>query len=754
MAGWLPSRLLPQGGSSGQTARPGRQLIEAARSTVGSGVIATVLMLTVVEVFPHRMPWGIYLGNGVVFGAWAALISVGLVLVFRSSRIINFAAVQIGVTPGVLFFECVHNHWFARLLTLNFHGSHFAAWSRTAEYWLAAILTIALAALLAAGTYLFVVRRLAGAPALVGTVATIAVSSLLFAFQFELIKHLPGKSQALAGIASPPQDVNVRMGGTSFNLGAFLTLGTLLVLPAIELYLRRSRVGTGVRAAADNPDRAATLGVNSAVVTTIVWAIAGAVSGLAALLTVMTVGPGALGSTAGLVPTLVALVLAGMVGLRIGFFAGVGTGVLSAGLLWSFQGTNLVTPILLAGIVVVLLVRRPSRSRVGDDEVVWQAAREIRPVPPELRGHPDVRRMRLWTVASVAAVIALYPFISPVGAIGAATTVAVMAMVGLSLLVLSGWAGLISLGQFAFAAIGGWVVAVLSGGHHISALIALPLAAVAGAVAAFIVGLPALRIRGIYLAVLTLTFAASITTLLLQPNYGGRALPQVVPRPSLFGLATTDARAYYFVCVVFLLLAVAAVSGIRRSRTGRALVASRENERYAEIFGVRLVAARLQAFAVSGAIAAVAGGLFAYEQQTVNVGNFGPAVSLTVLLTVIVGGMGSIAGPVLGAVLVGVLIQFGNTPSIFGLPVAVLTVLLAMPGGLSQFVYAGRDVLLRRIAYRSRIIVPSLTDVAHPGWTADQKIHLAAPSEFVPERYSLTRQPLTVPNVASTGRGA
>jgi branched-chain amino acid transport system permease protein len=118
-------------------------------------------------------------------------------------------------------------------------------------------------------------------------------------------------------------------GGGSFNLGALLTLGVAaLALPAVELYLRRSRVGTGVRAAADNPDRAATLGVNSASVTTRVWMIAGALSGVAAVLTVMTSGPAAVAGTGGVVPMLVALVLAGMVGLRVGFVAAVGTGVL------------------------------------------------------------------------------------------------------------------------------------------------------------------------------------------------------------------------------------------------------------------------------------------------------------------------------------------------------------------------------------------------------------------------------------------
>jgi branched-chain amino acid transport system permease protein len=730
--------------------------VDGLRSASGTGLLATAFMLGVVELFPHPMSAGVYLSTGVVFGAWVALVTLGLVLVFRSSRVINFAAFQVGATPAILFYEVVHKHSFARLLTGHLTGRQlFPRWALTTEYWLAALLAVVVAALLSALTYLLVVRRLATAPPLVGTVATVAVSALLSALTVLALNRMLSDAAVPSGIAPPPQDVQLSFGGGSFNLGALLTLGVAaLALPAVELYLRRSRVGTGVRAAADNPDRAATLGVNSASVTTRVWMIAGALSGVAAVLTVMTSGPAAVAGTGGVVPMLVALVLAGMVGLRVGFVAAVGTGVLSGGLLWSFQASALVYPVLLAVVVVALLARRRATSRVGDDEVAWQAAREARPVPVELRGNPEVRRMRVWVAVVAVAVIGLFPFVTSVGAVGVGTGVAIDAMVGLSLLVLTGWAGLISLGQFALAVVGGWLVAVLGGAHHLSALLTLPLAAIGGAVVAFVVGLPALRVRGIYLAVLTLAFASSVDTLLLQPDYGGRALPDNIPRPSLFGLSTDGPRPFYFVCVAFVGLTLLAVAGLRRSRAGRALIASRENEKYAELFGVRLVSARLQAFALSGAIASVAGGLFAYEQQSVSVGNFGPEVSLTMLLIVIVGGMGAQIGPVLGAVLIGVLSQLGDIPSTVGLPVAVLVVLLAMPGGLAQFVFHLRDMMLRRIAFRARIVVPSLVDAAHPAWSADAKIPLAGTDKFVPERYTLAHQPLSVPKVAATGRGA
>lgn len=728
-----------------------RRLLRDNRAT---GIAAAVLMLVVVEVFPTRMPLGVYLSSAGVFGGWTALFTLGLILVFRSSRIIDFAAFQIGALPAIVAAELAHKHALAQLMTGRLHHKDVPAWAATTEYWTLAVLSVVVAAGLSALVYLLVIRRLGNAPALVGTVATIAVAAFLQSAQVLVLNKVLSDAAVPQFASAPPHDVNLRFAGASYDVGALLTIGVVVIaLPAVELYLRRSRVGNAVRATADNPDRAATLGVDSARVTTRVWAIAGALSGLGATLTIMSVGPAAATGSGSLVPMLVALVLAGMVSLRIGYLAAIGTGVLTGGLLWSFQSSVFVYPVLFGVVVLALLARRRSTSRVGDDEVAWNAAREVRPVPAELRAHPDVRRFRIRVAVVCVIAVALFPFVVSTGSIAVGTIAAVYAMLGLSLLVLTGWAGLISLGQFALAAVGGWVVAALSG-HHVSALVALPLAAVAGALVAFLVGLPALRIRGIYLAVLTLAFAAGATTLLLQPSYGGRYLPDDVPRPSLFGLSTDDARTFYFVCVAFLALTLLAVIGLRRSRAGRALIASRENEKYAELFGVRLVSARLQAFALSGAIAAVAGALFAYEQQSVNPANYDPSYSLVVLLIVIVGGMGAQVGPVLGAVLFGVLTQVASQYAGIGLPVAVLTVLLALPGGLVQIVFQLRDTVLRRIAYRHRIVVPSLVDETHPAWSPDSKVPLAPQPRHVPERYALESQPLTVPKVAATGRGA
>jgi branched-chain amino acid transport system permease protein len=497
-------------------------------------------------------------------------------------------------------------------------------------------------------------------------------------------------------------------------------------------------------------------------VTAVAWMIAGALSGLSTLLVVAATGPSQVGGVIAFVPPLAALILAGTVSLRLGMLAALATGVLQQGLVWSYGKGDVLDAILLGAVVAVLLARhRRSSERVDLTDSSWRAAREVRRVPPELRGHPEVRRLHIRAGVAAAMIAVLYPFVMPTGDVTTGSITLVYAIIGLSLLMLTGWSGLISLGQFAFAAVGAFVTAVLVGKVGVPALPALVLGSLAGGAVALVVGIPALRIRGLYLAVVTLALSVTTATMVVNPAYAGRWLPASLNRPRLFGLSTDDERAFYFLCLVVTIGCLLAVAGLRRSKTARALIASRDNERAAELFGIDLVRARLLAFVVSGVLAALAGGLFAFSQKGVDVGNFSADQSLTMFLMVIIGGLGSLAGPVLGAVFLGVLTIVGNSPASTGdswsalaLPIAVLTVLMVAPGGLTQALFAARDARLRQIALRHRIVVPSLVDANHPGWTPDKRVPLAAEAGFVEPRYTLEHRPLKVPKVASTGRGA
>ena len=739
----------------------GARLTAVRRSPEMPAVVLVAALFLVVQVFPRRMPLGIYL-SGVIFGALSGLTVLGLVLVFRSTRVVNFAAFAAGSMASLVFVLLLQFHPLARLVSGHIHGPRetIPVWARDTEYWLAVVLALAVGTLLTVLTYVLVVRRLRDTPPLVGTVATIAVAvALMNGSVYAVSKILDKTHEVLSASTRPPLAATFHIGGTVFRIAdlAALALG-VAVLPGLELYLRRSTSGRAMRAAAENPERVSTLGVDPSRVTVVAWVLAGLLSTVSALLIAMSQGSSQATGLDSFVAALAALVIAAATNLRLAMAAAVAIGVLQQGLLWSYpQKANLVYGALLVVVVAILLARRRRVSdRVDVTDTSWQAAREVRPIPPELRAHPEVKRLRIRTAAVVGLAVVLYPLLMPTGRIALGSQTMVVAIIGLSLLMLTGWGGLVSLGQYGFAGVGAWTVGLLAG-HGVSALLALPAGALAGAAAAFLIGLPALRIRGLFLGVVTLAAAVAVARLLLSPQFAGKYLPQNISRPSLFGLSLEDERSFYVLALAALIVSLVAVAGLRRSRTGRALIASRDNERAATVFGVDLVRARLQVFAVSGAMAGLAGGLLAYQEQVVNEASYNATQSLFVFLVVVLGGLGSLAGPVLGAALAAAITLAPQQGiSVFAVPVAVLFVLLTFPGGLTQIVFGFRDSTLRRIALRNRIVVPSLVDADHPGWSPDSKIPLG-PSDgrWLEPRYALDRhQPLEVPRVAATGKGA
>jgi len=275
----------------------------------------------------------------------------------------------------------------------------------------------------------------------------------------------------------------------------------------------------------------------------------------------------------------------------------------------------------------------------------------------------------------------------------------------------------VSLGQFAFFGIGAAVASHVTTALRWDLSIAIVVAGLAGAAAAMIIGIPALRIRGLYLAVITLSFALATSAYVLNPEYM-HWLPQGrFGRPPLFGRISleTETRFYYF-ALAAIMLTLVALRGLRRSRTGRVLIGIRENERAAQAFGVNAVAAKLTAFAMSGFIAAAAGGIFVHQQQSLTFQSYGVARSFQVFIEVVLGGLGSPLGAILGVSIIEGLNYFRNSfPETIRLyltfitsSVGVIFVLLVLRGGLAEAVYMVRDRLLRLVADRHGLMVPSL----------------------------------------------
>ncbi len=224
--------------------------------------------------------------------------------------------------------------------------------------------------------------------------------------------------------------------------------------------------------------------------------------------------------------------------------------------------------------------------------------------------------------------------------------------------------------------------------------------------AAFLVGLPALRLRGLYLAVTTLAFAVAVQSWLLDDGsfHWFPRRDERLERPALFGRISLDsATAYYWYVVVVALVVFAAVLGIRRSRSGRVIMAVRDNERAAQAFSVSAVRAKLTAFTISGAIAGVAGGLFVHLNQAFNLDSYGPGQSLDVFVAAVIGGLGTIAGAVLGALFLRGTQWFITAPEwrFLSSGAGVLLVLLVLPGGLASLFVKLRDVGVRWLQRRS-----------------------------------------------------
>ena len=311
--------------------------------------------------------------------------------------------------------------------------------------------------------------------------------------------------------------------------------------------------------------------------------------------------------------------------------------------------------------------------------------------------------MRWTTAVAILTGLALVPLLLRTDQIIQSTAIVVYAVIGLSLVVLTGWAGQISLGQMAFVGIGAAVAGKVTIEWNLDMSLSLLAGGVAGAAAAFVVGLPALRLRGLYLAVTTLVFGLAVTSWLLNDQFFDWIPDERIERLPLFGRidVSTPTRFYAYTLVV-LALTYAALRGIRHSRTGRAIVATRENELAAQAFSVAPVPVKLTAFTISGAVAGIAGGLFVHLSQSFDLSSYTAQESLNVFTAGVVGGLGALFGGILGAVFLRGSEWFITAPEwrLLSSAIGVLLVLLILPGGLASLVIKIRDRLVTLIVRR------------------------------------------------------
>ena len=330
---------------------------------------------------------------------------------------------------------------------------------------------------------------------------------------------------------------------------------------------------------------------------------------------------------------------------------------------------------------------RPGHRR-ADDSLPFTS--RARPLPAELAGRAWVRWFRPAGIGLAVLAAAALPFLPGLDAQNQAfayTQVIAYSLVGLSLLVVTGWSGQFSLGQFAFVGIGAYAASRLAA-EGFSLPFNLVVGAGLGAAVAAVVGLPALKIRGLFLGVSTLAFAVLAPGWLFNQRFvtGSSVSAVSVAKPRIPGLGEVESlRALYLIGLLVLVLVATALRAVRASGAGRRFIAVRDNPRAAAAHGLPPAGVNLAGFALSGALAALGGVLWGYANANFDATAFHPSFSLAVLAMVVIGGLGTQAGAVIGAVLVFGLPLLLNMKSetIFLLSGALLLLtLLVIPRGL------------------------------------------------------------------------
>jgi ABC-type branched-subunit amino acid transport system ATPase component/ABC-type branched-subunit amino acid transport system permease subunit len=399
-----------------------------------------------------------------------------------------------------------------------------------------------------------------------------------------------------------------------------------------------------------------------------------------------------------------------------------------------------------ATLVIVLVFSRLARAV---DDGGWKVTAST-PVRTTDEGAPWWSRHlgRLGVVALFVALLLVPVFFSRSSQSFLWTRVLIFAIAGCSLTILTGWAGQVSLGQFGFAAVGGLVTVKLVGGdgilglHHLPWGVAVAIGVLVGAVVAVLIGLPALRIPGLYLAVTTLAFAVFVAVWLVAQStfLDASGLLPTLAKPDAGIVDFSSRRSYYYLCLAFLLACVALVAQLRRTGIGRSVIATRDNPSSATAMTISTTRMKLLAFAVSGGMAALAGCLLVtlLPSNTPAV-TFAPEESVKVVAIVVIGGLGAFVGPVLGALwVVGMPAIWPDEPVVPFLVsgIGILVILLFAPGGLIGILRTSESWFLDRLGRLGRL---------------DRRRHAgAAPAETAPRHIGVSwAEPVRAPDAGS-----
>ncbi|HYL53106.1 MAG TPA: branched-chain amino acid ABC transporter permease/ATP-binding protein [Acidimicrobiia bacterium] len=704
--------------------------------------------------------------KGFVAGLSFSLVAMGIVLVYRSSRIINFAVGDLGVpATAVLGLYVAKSHW---------------------PYFPALIFALLIGTLSGTVVELAVIRRLFKAPRVIVLVATIGIAELARGVTLAIPQYRTGKFQSQF-----PTPIS-----SEWKLGSITVTGpqllVLIVVPIIALFLwwllGHTRFADAVRASATNADLARLTGISPKMMSTAIWTIAGFLSTMSVILYATQQGSTELVSIGP--DTLLAGLTAALIGRMRSFpqaaLGGIAIGIARQVLFFNFFSPTEagLTQFLLFILVLVLVARMSRTDETGGESFAF--APRVPPVPERLRQIWWVRRMpQLLAAVALAVAIVVPLFISQSEHHQTYAQILAFAICAVSVTVLTGWGGQLSLCQMAFAGIGalsaaafvrgvtlnvgyrshrlikgairpvpfslaliclvlaataiGFVMnrrfrgrarlvtiaaaVLLVGGaavlfpagtdrsgtqHPLPFVVSLFLGAVIACVIAVAVGIGALRVKGLLLAISTMAFAIAAQLYIFpRPIFDPDGINLVELNRGKLGpidLAFRN-RAYYWFVLGVLVVVLLLVGHLRRTGVGRSIIGVRENEAAAAALTVSPTRTKLTAFALGGFVAGLGGALLG--GLVVNIGYtnqyFRVEDSLKLVSMAVIGGLGSLAGAVTGALWVIGLPAFwptNTTVPLFTSSIGLLIILLYVPGGFTQIGFWMRGEILRWLEKR------------------------------------------------------
>jgi ABC-type branched-subunit amino acid transport system permease subunit len=580
------------------------------------------------------------LGSGAVYG----ILALGLVLKHRSAGVIDFGHGAVAMFVAYVYLGLRGDGTLQFPWVIIPHEIDFGSPLGTAP---SIIISLLYGAVLGLVMYWLIYRLLRSATALTRVCASVGTMLALQAIAVLNYGTTPKSTPTI--LPSSP----IAIGKITVPSDRLWFAGIVLVLAAVlSVVYRLTRFGLATRATAENEEGAALVGLSANRIGAGNWVIATVLAGIAGILIapVSTVDPTSY--TLFIVPALgVALVarftnfgVAAIAGLVLGMFQSEVVKLLTVWTWLPERGLPQALPFLLIMVAMTLLSRGVgARGAIG-----------------ELRNPSLGRPQRPYTTTGVCFVAGLIVLVVLHGSLrGAFISSLVYVCLALSLVVLTGYIGQVSLAQMSFAGLSGFEINHLAAGIGLGFPFSLILAALIAVPLGLLIGLPALRLRGVNLAVVTLAAAFAIDALLFNSEgFSGGLRGKDIPSPTLLGwdlgIAKGDAfpRLIFGVLVLLIVCLVGLlVARLRNAPAGRMFIAVRSNERAASAVGINVARTKLFAFGLSAFIAGLGGGLFAYDQQTITGDSFAVFTSLSLLAITYVAGVGRISGAVLAGIL-------------------------------------------------------------------------------------------------------